>query len=570
MRGIKGWMMAALAASMVTGCSGEEVDDLDPTMSEGAGKADEPGGSGTALMTRANNVELLAGYHGLFDRVGATCVDATNASRVVGALSDRYDLVYVSSREELARELGLDLKLKARYAGFEGDAGVDALRNFSSSARTVNLMLKIEQGYTVAENGDLQLGATGQQALSGGVQSFASTCGSNYVSAVEYSSSFMLMVSLECESANVANKIKASLKLETPAAVPVDGSVKGNLETVTKGENVRIQVQSIARGFQPQLSVSSLGKEGLDAQVFGVIDQLRTDMQKSQQRDMDYDVCLGSGQGCSGQRGSVPTGVKVGFYGDLPNVGDEAVFREIRDHWSEIEAISASMSRAHERLEGAHGELRDFLGASEQGPYNVYEPATPLATTKALRDLATARKAELDPTDGSSVTGRLFDTLQACWGRASDDVTYLCNDLEWEDQIAAADTVLSRYGQEARILPLDMLFVDASTAWWEVWNTTDPVAACRELSPAGSYRLPRAHELALVGPMVADGPIDWGSAQSNGIWYDSASACGGGQRPYYLNDGYSEPTMGCESNTSFITTVLCVPADGPQTPVQPI
>ncbi len=570
MTGLKGWMTAAFAASLVAGCVGEQVDDLEPTVSDGSGKADEPGGSGTALTTRANNVELLVGYHGLFDRVSSTCVEATAPSRVVGSVGERYDLVYVSSREELARELGLDLELKARYAGFEGDAGIDALRTFSSSSTTVNLLLKVEQDYTVAEQSELTLGATGTQALSGGTQAFASTCGSNYVSAIEYGSSFVLMVSLECESANVANKIKASLNLKTPAAVPVDGGLKGKLDSATKEKNVRVHVQAIARGFTPTQSIASLGKDGLDAQTFAAIDKIHVDMQQSLERDMQFDVCAANGQGCTGMRRAVPRGVKVGFYGDLPGVGDESTFRAIRDHWSEVEAISATISRAHERLEAAHSELRDFLAADEQGPYNAYAPGTPLANTSALRQLAAARKSELDPANSGSVTGKLFQALESCWGRASDDVSYTCDDLEWTDQVDQAEELLGRYEQEARIMPLDVVVVDASSAWWEFWVSTDPEAACREITPKGSYRLPRAHELSLVGPMVADGPIDWGGAQTNAIWYDSGSACAHGQRPYYANDGYSEATMGCEADASFITTVLCVPADGPQTPVQPI
>ena len=565
---------AVFAAGLMSGCllePAERADGLDGAENADEGKADQPGGSGTELPTRAESVAVLGGYHGLFDRVRSTCVETTSSAPVVGSTHERYELKFVSSREDLAQELGVDLRLKARYAGFEGEGQLETLRTVSTSATTVNVLLTLEQDYSVTEQGAKRLNAVGQDALAAGTQAFASTCGANYVDTVRYASTLQLLVTIEAESANVANEIKLGLDVDTPAGVPVDGGVKTRLKNATERADVEVHVQAIASGFEFDSTLSDLGKDGIDNATFQAIENIRGDMQSSRESDMQYDICRahGGGSGCTGLRHSVPVGVKLGFYGDLPGVNADATFQRIRDHWSEVEEISASLSRAHERLEVAHAEARDFLTAIEQGAFNVVAPGVPL-TTAALRDLASDRKVDLDPADVHSVTGRVFGTLEACWGRAADDLNYTCGDLAWGSVVDMAEEELAHYSSQARVLPLDMVAVDARSPWWEFWSGTDPEAACREITPRGHYRLPRGHELDLVAPMVSDGRIDWGSAEANAIWYDHDAACPEGLRPYFRNDGSGEPTLGCESKADFITTALCVPAGGPQMPTTPI
>lgn len=539
---------------------------------DGDGKADQPGGSGTELPTRAQSAAVLAGYHGLFDRVRSTCVETVSASPVVGATHERYDVTYISSREDLAQELGVDLRLKARHSGFEGEGTMESLRTVSTSATTVNVLLTLEQDYSVTEQGQKRLNAVGQEALAAGTQAFASTCGANFIDTVRYASSVKLLVTIECESANVAKEIKLGLNVDTPAVVPIDGGIQTRLKNASERSDVKVRVQAIVSGFEFDSSLAGLSEEGFDNATIQVIEKIRTDMRASREHDMAYDTCRAyeGGNACTGPRRALPVGVKLGFYGDLPGVDADATFERIREHWSEVEDVSASLSRAHERLVVAHSETRDFLTADEQGAFNVYAPGTPLRSTAALRDLVSDREVDLDPADTDSVTGRVFASLEACWGRAADDVGYSCDDLDWETEIEKAEEELAHYEDEARVLPLDMVAVDASSPWWEFWSGTDPEAACREISPRGHYRLPRRHELDLVAPMVANGRIDWGSAEANAIWYDHDVACHSGFRPYFRNDGSGEPEYGCESDANFITTALCVPSGGPQTPITPL
>jgi hypothetical protein len=119
------------------------------------------GGNGGTYPTRNANVKLLRGYNTLYDRADlSTCVTPLEESKLTLAGGQEADIevMYVESRSELARELGLDLSLGVKYAGIgEGNIGVDMLSNFNSKNQAINLLVKLERHYKVVNQTDLRL-----------------------------------------------------------------------------------------------------------------------------------------------------------------------------------------------------------------------------------------------------------------------------------------------------------------------------------------------------------------------------------------------------------------------------
>src|SRR5262245_31833561 len=77
------------------------------------GRCDQPTGNGNLVSTANSNLAMYSGYQPLFDKSHSQCVAvdaqlANGAQVAVGNVSEAFELVFVSKREDLAREMGLD------------------------------------------------------------------------------------------------------------------------------------------------------------------------------------------------------------------------------------------------------------------------------------------------------------------------------------------------------------------------------------------------------------------------------------------------------------------------------
>ena len=95
----------------VFGCVPGFVED-NPDHDVG-GKGDNPTGNGDVWSTPNQNVGLFAGFDALFDKTKSQCVTpdeslALGRRYTVGGVSETFEFVYVSSRDQLAGELGIE------------------------------------------------------------------------------------------------------------------------------------------------------------------------------------------------------------------------------------------------------------------------------------------------------------------------------------------------------------------------------------------------------------------------------------------------------------------------------
>ena len=109
-------MSGLLLAASALGCAGD-----DETAAAQVGYDSE----NDIRVTYNGDLSLMGSYHELFDRSADTpCVKYTDGERHarVSEPSRHLAIEMVTEKEDLARKLGIDLNLKARYATISGNA----------------------------------------------------------------------------------------------------------------------------------------------------------------------------------------------------------------------------------------------------------------------------------------------------------------------------------------------------------------------------------------------------------------------------------------------------------------
>ena len=571
---LRAWLMGAAVIASMVACG--DNDEIGPDGDRGSGavgdgKADQPAGDGEVLPTRNETVAPLVGYHGLFDRTTSTCVTPSGPAETtsVGALVDRYELVFLHSREALAQKLGFDLDLKARYHGIGGELNTNLLSEYSSTGTSVAFLINLESSYAVTHRGGLRMSDPGLDRLAEGAAAFVDACGANYIESVRYGASYQVLVTCECQTERIADELRASLGLSPGAPVPVEGTVAANLETISARAGVSVEQRAVLRGFHLPEWPDLTSDGELDRATLERVDAIRKAMVASREADMAHDICLGAGETCPSTRSAVPLGVRVGAYNDLPNVDRRYAehFDLVRKRWSEVEDMSRALSRLHDQLEVVWHELDNFLRSGNKASYNVLPPASPRRDPTELTQLANHWSRRLHPRD-DSITKAVFDVMEECWGRASDDLLDDCADRNWRALIDDGGAALGDYQKTARIVPLNAVIANEHVPGWQFWDGPEaPQKICGQIDPQRPHRLPTLDEVERLAPMIGFGPIAWDQEIPQAVWYDAedaSEACPYSSLPYYQNRPSARSTkIGCADSLRDIGTYLCVPTQGP-------
>jgi hypothetical protein len=572
----------ALASLLTVACSG----DLDGPDCED-GNCDSNGG---IIATRNPNVDLLGSYSTLFDKALPSCLEIDGAARnEAGSLSQSSELVYVNSREELARELGVDLDVQVKYAGVaDGNLGMEMLNKFNTSSSAVTMLLKYESSYLKVNRSTPRLTARGEEALSQGADAFYRDCGDRYVNAVRYGSSLYVMLTYETQDEDSANSLKAKLTGSGGnGAVSVDANVETTLvETASSSEaRVTLTVKAAGARSNSTVSVSDLQAEGLTANLFPKIDQMVADAAESLRNDLCHD---GSGNNCSGaeERVSAVTGLSVGFYDPLAS--DPGPLSTITEQTAAVKDFITHWTRIQERTRSIYdGEIAPFLAANagQQARFQVLPPAEPVATVPELRNFVTRSDSDFFPETGF-FTSLVDSQIVECWNGASLSLSTDACDHGTADNVSAFSDIeeaLFKYERDARVVPMRVRIGtedkddNEAADYCRSFNTESttyrmPVLLDSDLNAAGEIV---AGELAFIAPLVRFGNVEWNGDSTNEIWIRHANPEALCQRlgeegsvPAYANDpATAGGRIVCHSGSigdfGHDNTVICVPDSGP-------
>src|SRR3954465_11659920 len=120
-----------------------------------------------SVLTIDPSVQVLSGYNAFLDRATTTkCVIANGDARVnVGEVRGELYLRQVTTKEDLAKELDVDVSASLKLPKIGGDAGTKLVSTFKRSATTATLGGRRVQSYAVTNKSELALTEPAKQLL---------------------------------------------------------------------------------------------------------------------------------------------------------------------------------------------------------------------------------------------------------------------------------------------------------------------------------------------------------------------------------------------------------------------
>lgn len=609
------WGLLTTLALWAPGCDAPE-EDAAGNGGE-AGKADLPVSDAEIIGTSNNNLKLLFGWDFLHDSSTPTaCVESLGGPGkpvLVGQPDGAFDMAFVTTREELASQLELDLAVEATVNGVGVNSKTHLMNKFSRNRRAATYLLKVKSQYAVRTRHEVELSDSGLDALDNGLSDFFRVCGTHHVSGLRYGAELYVMITFKAENDATANELKQDLGVDAGSAIPgvsASSSVAAKLVQNSMREGVTVDVSVSVRGFGNDSSsdpvISRLVNDGITPDTFmlldGVFSSMKTSVAKDACRDAGRDECWTAQEkadvGCGGSdeacgyfyndvRNSVVTGVSAGMYNAMSNWSEpedgefQTALRRVQDN----EDFLRSLGGLKERMNKVYySEIRPFAESrgTDKALYNLQPEAEPAQSVDELVDIADEWANEFLPpsTDGtSSLLGVSYQVVEKdwkdCFQATSDDQLFACgpgdvNVLINSINYQMIEAKLLQYHDQGRIVPLGYWASNDALV-----NFNAAKSVCAEESNFGSRsnpiagRLPTKDEALRLAPLVASGPLDWSDADiSHAIWYSSSlsDGCGDGMMSIMLAAPGEDPTFVCaEEGTVLGDEVLpvCVPQSGP-------
>jgi hypothetical protein len=541
---------------LLAACDPEAPEGPEYLPPDAEGKAD---GDSGIIVTRNANVDLFRGYNRLLDQTANWCVEsATGAGKLaIGGVSEAFDLVYVSSRDQIASELGIDLGLSIRYAGNQGGLDLSFVNEFSGKVGVVSLLLKIERHYLVLNRDRLQLVEQARSLLDAGpsgLATFAQACGTRYASGVRHGAYYYMLITYRTQDEDSARELKA--KLAVASVVGVDADLAGRLKDAATMSDVEVNIRVVSDGFSlsPDVTPDFLLDPTQSADgTFSTLTRIREDMRSS----IDADVERELQQNPAVHRTAVVTGVQPGLYSTLL-FQEPAGFNMIEDRMLEIDQYIRRLSSVQQKIHALlRDEIQPFLATSDanRARHNFVPPARPASLVAELVDVTSAWRKVFDATEVGSVAESVDSDIRRCWTQASNDpFGASCDEEHALARAAEVDALIASYAFDARVAPLQLV--------------ADPVLRrqthARQFCEAEiDKRLPTVDEAPLLAPFVAQGAVEWRSHhRPRTVWLDG-SGCTGNQRPAFVHEpGQGDPAVLCLDERESLTT-LCVSKTGP-------
>ena len=547
-----------------------------------------------AAPTSNGNVELLQAWDPLHEKTSPNfCAGfAADTQLLIGEREDTYDISYISSREELASKLNVDLALKAEVRGVSGDAKLKLVNEFNGSSNVMTYLVRLTSQFAVRPRGELVLTQLGAEASDAGADAFARRCGTHYVRAIRYGTELYLLIKLTAADESTTSQLEAELGLDgSIAGQSLEGTFGTKLSQAASRADVNVSVELASRGFALPTRegeggiLDELTSGDVSARTFEAVQQARAAMVESTAADIET---LANEQADGLLRlNSTPTAVSASLYSGLsnwPGLAGETNYTDLVELTQDNEEYLRELGALMDRMASVyHREVAPFLGAqgAQRAAFQTRDGLEAMQT-RDLVPLVERWKDELEP-PGAASTG-MGDTyglvereFSDCWLASSENPLHDCQaDLEWDDH-PYVNAKLEDYHRE-RVLPL--LYAAAEEAVGTYARAAD---ACEEQVfsarfGAGRGRLHTKSEAESMLNLIAAGDLDWSDADiTRAIYYlssdeDGEAQCAGecslsGEKMIMTVTPDREIRYRCDCDSNVWGESLlpvCVPPDGPR------
>lgn len=547
----------AVVALSVTACGSSESDDHASSPDEL--RADP---SMTVSTTDAS-ARLLAGYNAFLDHTTPMeCVTQVAEQQPdVGDVRGTFYLRHVKTRQELAKELDVDVGVSLSAPAASGDVSTKLVKTFKQSSTTATFLVRAMRSYTVSNRSTIAMsdaaklilvgGENGEPGGERGMQKFLQKCGGSYAKNVRYEAQVVALMTFETQTEESARKIGAALGAGSSQVVPLANAradIKTKAEEAARNEKAQLSLTVVASGFLTRgRAVGDVVEHSFES-----IDVLREDMATSFDADVAADR---AGYFAHRGRNARPTFIGQSSYAELANA-PAVDYTRLTSTLGRAEEFVRQLGPVQLRMETAYtDEVMRFLSDdSSQFRYNLV--ADPKIKTADLVPIAQKWAAKFGP-DGTRQDGSLIEPLrmaiERCRGAAASGNYSACvTDQVIEGDKAAAEAALADYGRTGRIMKV--------SAWMPRLNTTLSYRNAEDECVAASMRLPKRSEMKTIAPAVTAlaGP-------QGEVWFASDNECA---KPFYAN-GASQGAYGCADTTleglPYVgdRMVVCVNRGGP-------
>ncbi|MBI5534827.1 MAG: hypothetical protein HY898_19025 [Deltaproteobacteria bacterium] len=558
----------ALAESSVCAGSGcNDPDDLAP--------------GNRPILTANNNVHMLRGYHELLDTANQTCVEegaAPGKPFEVGAVSGDTVLTYVTNQHEMARTLGVNLGVSAKYLAWSTPPWtLDVVSSVKEDARSVNLLFSIVREYSVVNRQDVTLTSSAYDVLKSDARAFVNRCGTGWVQEERYRAAVYAVITVTASTAASATDIKASLGINGKAGpVSIDATGSLSFHKALSDSEAQVSVKVWSAGWTGGDSSSAAIRDKMNSFLLATANENEFkdllsalgDTTGALQKSIDADRANDAKDYVSNNnRSATLHSVVLGRYSAL--APEQKAPAAIAEGLVRVKRFSRDMGELLALMDAAcEGEIEPFadaLEAGQGGGFQVASPGKPRSTVWELKPLADASRASLCGTGLARQPVAL--RAQDCWLAASDDLfTPACEDAlktqAWQDGARA----FVQYAKERRVVPMAFATVEDGAL-----KASNADARCHSIQRGGEvYRLPTFEELRFLAPVVAEGRNFPQSERPNRIWYTSGKPCEKGSAAFENSPAHPE-SFWCMINgwfSSWKLATVCVPTSGPVIPVR--
>lgn len=544
-----GTILATAAALSACTTSGDDGESTSPNALRS-----DPSAS---VTTTDPGVHLLAGFNAFLDRATPTeCVHAESPVQPdVGAVDGSFYLRHVRSRDDLAKELDIDVSAALTVPQGSVDASTKIVKTFKQSSTTVTFLVRSFRSYVVSNRATVKLTDDARGMLErGAMNEFVTKCGGAFAQNVRYGAEVLALMQFEAKTEESAQKIRTSFGGKAGAPSVINGSasieIKQQAEQTASTNDASLSLTVATSGF---VSNGQTAGDLVDA-TFEKIDLLRDELASSWDKDIAGDRADYFNRR---DRNVKPSVVGQASYAALSNAPSGVDYSLITAPLRRAEEFVRTIAPIYLRMEAVNtDEVAKFLSdQNNQFRYNL--ASNPQLRTSDLIPIAQRWAVKFGP-DGSRQNGSLIAPLRMAIERCTStaagtgDYTSCAITAAIEHDKDAAETALNDYGKTGRIVPV--------TAWTpELGRLVSYRDAESECGKDGG-RLPKRYELTYIAPAITALTGERGEA-----WFAADTEC---KKPYYAN-GSGQGQTGCADRWSeaipFIDDrpVVCIARSGP-------